>query len=285
MGELGDGTSPYKSAVPVAVSAGGLTFVAISAGEGFTCALTGSGAAYCWGSNVYGQLGVGSASGPEYCSGYACSRVPVPVSGGLTFNDLSAGASHTCGVTTSGAAYCWGDDQYGQLGIGSTSSSAAPVAVSAAGLTFASVSASGVYSCGLTSTGGAYCWGYNGGGQLGNGSTSPSSVPVAVSGGLTFTEVGTGAGHTCGRDATGAAYCWGGNDYGQLGSGSQNPNSLVPVAVNGGLVFSGVDVGDSHTCGVAAGGIAYCWGDNFAGQLGNGTTTQSNVPVKVLGQP
>src|SRR5207247_1427933 len=140
------------SVVPVGVSAGGLTFTAVSAGAYHTCGLTTGGAAYCWGSNDNGELGNGSTTS---------SSVPVAVTApGLTFTAVSAGGCHTCGVTPSGAVYCWGSNAYGQLGNGSTTSSSVPVAVSAGGRTFTAVSAGYLHTCGLTSGGAGYCWGY-----------------------------------------------------------------------------------------------------------------------------
>jgi len=111
---------------PVPVS-GGMTFNAVSAGEGFSCGVTTSGRAFCWGDNFAGELGTGTNTGPEGCEfGRPCSRAPVAVSGGLTFVTVSAGASHACGVTSDGAAYCWGDNSAGALGDGTTTSQTAP---------------------------------------------------------------------------------------------------------------------------------------------------------------
>ncbi len=196
-GQLGAG-SPTRSATPVAVS-GGLSFRALAAGTAYTCALTSTGAAYCWGA------GYGTA--------------PVAVSGGLSFSALAAGTSHTCGLTGSGVAYCWGYNGDGQLGDGSTMSSALPVAVSG-GLNFSALAAGGGrngrgHTCGITSAGAASCWGDNSSGQLGDGSTTNRSTPVAVSGGLTFTAVVAGGAHTCGLTSAGARYCWGNNHAGQ----------------------------------------------------------------------
>jgi hypothetical protein len=161
------------------------------------------------------------------------------------------------------------------------------------------VSAGTLYSCGLGFNTG-YCWGNNSAGQLGNGTVTSSSVPVAVSGGLNFADrISTGAHHACGPVNTFAngiqfsyAYCWGDNSFGQLGNGTTT-NNATPIVVAGGLNFRTVSAGGRHTCGLTsslpssptAGGAAYCWGDNSSGQLGNGTTTSSSVPFNVAGQP
>jgi alpha-tubulin suppressor-like RCC1 family protein len=271
-GELGTGGAAASYPPPVT---GGLTFSSLSAGEHFSCGVTGSGAAYCWGWNGFGQLGTGYPIDESRWSN------PQPVAGGLTFTMVDGALNNTCGLTTSGAAYCWGDNAAGQLGIGSTDGpercsplgnacSTVPVAVSG-GLTFSSLSVGFLHACGLTPAGAAYCWGANWVGQLGDGSTNSSSVPVPVTGGLGFSSMSVG-GRACGVTTAGAAYCWGGG-------------SAVPVEVPGGLIFSTVRVGVEHICGVTTSQVAYCWGENAWGQLGTGTFTNSDVPVKVAGQP
>ncbi len=274
-GRFGDGTTT-ASTRPVAV-AGGLAFANLSAGDDHTCGVTTGGAAWCWGNNIAGQLGNGSTTE---------SRTPVAVAGGLKFAAVSTGVFHTCGVTTGGAVYCWGDNTYGQHGNGTTASSSVPVLMPTA-LTYAAVSAGnglGAYTCALSSGGEAYCWGYNGFGERGDGTTTASLVPVPVAGGLTLASLSAGGSHTCGVTAGGVAYCWGYNDDGQLGNGLET-DSYVPVAVSGGLTFRMVSSGNGssdYTCGVTTGGAAYCWGFNEFGELGNGTTTESVLPVAVL---
>jgi alpha-tubulin suppressor-like RCC1 family protein len=264
-GELGNGSNT-ASLTPVAVS-GGLTFTQIGVGRGFVCAVTTAGAAYCWGDNTNGELGNGTT---------ANSSTPAAVSGGLTFSQVSAGFDSSCGVTTSGAAYCWG--AAGELGNGSNNSSTTPVPVSG-GLTFAQVSSGNGFSCGVTTAGAAYCWGGNNGfGVLGNGSTTSSTTPVAVSGGLTFAQVSAGELASCGVTTSGDAYCWGENADGDLGDGSTT-NSSTPVAVSGGLTFVQVSVGNAETCGLTTAGAVYCWGDNGEGNFGNGSETSSTTPV------
>ncbi len=211
------------------------------------------------------------------------SPTPVGVSGELSFATVSMGYLQACGVTTVGAAYCWGDNSDGELGNGSTTSSSTPTEVSG-GLTFASVSAGYYATCGVTTAGAAYCWGFNADGQLGNGSTNNSSAPVAVSGDLSFTSVSAGSyNNACGVTTAGAAYCWGYNVDGELGNGSTTSSS-APVAVAGGLEFVSLSAGYLHSCGVTTGGAAYCWGFNGDGGLGYGTTTNSSSPVAVSGR-
>ncbi|MGI6443569.1 MAG: fibronectin type III domain-containing protein [Candidatus Dojkabacteria bacterium] len=290
-GQLGDG-STTNSNVPVQVSSGaiptGVTLVSISAGYNHTCGMGSDNQAYCWGYNYYGQLGNGSTTN---------SNVPVQVSSGaipsgVTLASISAGGSHTCGMGSDNQAYCWGYNNRGQLGNGSTTDSNVPVQVSSgaipSGMTLSSISPGDSHTCGLGSDNQAYCWGYNNYGQLGNGSTTNSNVPVQVSSGaipsgVTLVSISAGYSHTCGLGDDGKGYCWGYNNYGQLGNGSTT-QSTVPVQVSSGAIPSGVTLssisaGGFHTCGLGSDGHGYCWGFNYYGQLGNGSTTQSRTPV------
>jgi len=269
LGQLGDGTTTDRL-VPTAI-AGGLTFAAVSAGAFHTCGVTTSGAAYCWGNNQHGQLGDGSTTD---------RLVPTAIAGGLTFAAVSAGAIHTCGVTTSGAAYCWGANDSGQLGDGTTTDRLVPIAI-AGGLTFAAVSA-GFQACGVTTSGAAYCWGDNSLGELGDGTTTARSVPTPVAGGLTFTAVSAATFYTCGVTTSGVAYCWGDNYTGQLGDGTTT-NQLVPKAITVGpsLTIAMVSANIAHACAATTSGAVYCWGNNFFGELGDGTTTNRLVPTAV----
>jgi len=189
---------------------------------------------------------------------------------------------HTCAVTA-GGTYCWGAGGNGQLGDGSGTFSSDSVARLVSGAqAFTQIAAGRHHTCGLTAAGAAYCWGYNGYGQLGNNSTTQSDVPVAVSGGLTFSALAAGRFHTCGIVGT-ALYCWGRDSNGQLGDDATLANKLVPTVVAGGLLWTSVSAGYYHTCGIA-GGDAYCWGYDGFGQLGNdGLTTQQPTPVIVAG--
>jgi alpha-tubulin suppressor-like RCC1 family protein len=281
LGDLGDGTM-VQSAHPAAVE-GGLTFSSVSAGDFHTCALTPAGAAYCWGSNEFGQLGAASTEFQHL------EPVAVIMPAGATFTRVSAGglnngdvaAGHTCALTPTGTAYCWGYNLDGELGNGETDNQPAPVPV-AGGLAFTTVAVGGWHTCGLTASGSAWCWGRNDAGQLGEGTTTTQLTPVPVAGGLAFAEIAVGNRHTCGRTMTGIAWCWGDNRDGQLGDGTTT-NRPTPVAVSGGLSITALSAGVYHTCGLTAGGQAYCWGAGGFGRLGDGTTTTRLAPVPVTG--
>jgi alpha-tubulin suppressor-like RCC1 family protein len=257
-------------------------WVGITAGEMHTCAIRDTGKAYCWGWDRDGQLGDGRTTTEE-------QTTPVAVSGSLDFEWVSAGeggnfaSGHTCGVTSSGAAYCWGGGEYGQLGDGSTSETrATPVAVSD-GLSFASVSAGRLHTCGVASDGRAYCWGRGSLGQLGNAATPlEQSTPVAVVGEMTFSSVSAGGEHTCGVTVNGAAYCWGSGGGGKCGDGNRTPSNETPVAVSGGHTFASVTASRFHSCGVTTGGTGYCWGPGGE-PLGSGSTDDQTTPVAVSG--
>ena len=234
---------------------GGPTFQSLSAGADRACGVRPGGAAYCWGKNRDGRLGTGAADTiPQ--------PIPVPVAGGLFFTAVSVGGNLSCGVTTSGAAYCWGRNFSGGLGDGTTTTRATPVRV-AGGLTFSSVSAGGYHSCGVTTSGAAYCWGHNGVGQLGIGDldTIPHPIPVAVAGELTFRSVSAGGGQTCGLTPGGATYCWGENLIDLLGNRNRRTySSRIPAAAMVGIEFVAVSVGGEHACGITRAGAVYCWG-------------------------
>jgi alpha-tubulin suppressor-like RCC1 family protein len=199
--------------------------------------------------------------------------------GPLSFAQVSAGYRHTCGVTTAGKAYCWGENFDGELGDGTTDTHTRPVAVSG-GLTFLAVSGGYRFTCGVTADFKAYCWGHNQYGKLGDGTTSRRLTPARVAGNLQFRQVSAGQFHACGVTPSDVAYCWGLISDGRLGIGSTFPDNYRtrPTLVAGQLTFMRVSAGANHSCGLRRSGKAFCWGDNRFGQLGDGTTIDRWTP-------
>jgi alpha-tubulin suppressor-like RCC1 family protein len=159
--------------------------------------------------------------------------VPTLVAGNLNFAAVSAGDLFTCGLTSDGSAYCWGQNTRGELGTGGTvQTQFSPVPV-AGGLKFRTISAGGGHTCAITSADNElYCWGQNQFGQLADLTSTDRPTPTHVAGNLKFESVSAGADHTCGRDLAGIIYCWGSNAAGQLGEGTLN-NHNIPIRVVG----------------------------------------------------
>ena len=288
-------TSPTMAApiAPQLATAGAtaLSFRLVAGGSENTCGVTTNYAAYCWGDNDEGALGIGLFDSDTF------QLAPVAVLGGIHFKQLSGSWGNTCGVTTDSLAYCWGGNTAGQLGIGNRTGpercdaedivggspcSTRPVAVKG-GLRFAQVDVASEHACGVTLPDRrAYCWGMNGG-RLGDGTTTTRLTPVAVAGSLRFRQVSTTYGHTCGVTTDNKAYCWGDNSQGQLGDSTEVARRLRPTRVSGTRQFIQVEAGVFHTCGVTTGYRAFCWGSGGWGQLGNGKTYLSFWPRLVAG--
>jgi len=274
-GNLGDGTTTSRSS-PVTVVGGITNWSQLSGGRYHSLGVTSTGIAYGWGRNSYGQLGDGTAT----------SRLsPVTVVGGITnWSQLSAGSYFSLGLTSTGIAYGWGRNSYGQLGDGTATSRLSPVTVVGGITNWSQLSAGAVHSLGLTSAGIAYGWGNNSSGQLGDGTATSRLSPVTVVGGITnWSQLSAGNSHSLGVTSTGIAYAWGANFQGRLGDGTTTGRSS-PVTVVGGITnWSQLSGGASHSLGLTSTGIAYAWGNNYRGQLGDGTTTSSSSPVTVVG--
>ncbi len=258
------------------VRAGSAMITVTSEGESGTAEVT-------VGVVTFTSLGAGSfhtcglsTTGAVYCWG----GVPAPVGGGLTFAQLSVGSSHNCALTAGGLAYCWGLNDRGELGDGSTDDAVEPVAVEG-GHSFAWVSAGIEHTCGVTASGEAYCWGHNSNGQLGDSSTVGSTTAVPVYGGLDFAYVsGRGFDHSCGMTTSDDPYCWGNNNHGQLGDGTSSGRSSIPLRVSYALEYKSIVAGrHSYSCAIASDDVAYCWGHNDYGQLGRGWASVEEVDV------
>ena len=275
--QLGDGTTLGRL-TPVKVS-GISTATAISAGISHTCALLADDTVRCWGDNGFGQLGNNG--------GYPTT--PVKVAGISSATAISSGRFHTCALLANRTVRCWGENNFGQLGDGTRARSYVPVAVSGISTAIA-ISAGSWHTCALLEGGAVKCWGSNYYGQLGDATTTQRLTPVGVPGISTATAISAGSdhdrfgsGHSCAVLADGTARCWGENDRGQLGDGATTIFPVpVPMAVSGISAATSVSAGSDHSCAVMADGVTQCWGSNEHGQLGDGTTASSYVPVAVV---
>jgi len=273
--QLGEGTIISRT-TPVSVTVLTEGINAISGGGVHTCALTLAGGVKCWGWNSTGQLGDGTT----------ITRVtPVDVAG-LT-NDVTAittGWKHSCALTSFKGVKCWGWNEYGQLGDGTQITRTTPVDVVGLTTGVSAIAADEVHTCALTSNGGVKCWGLNDSGELGDGTTISRNIPVDVVG-LTngVSAIAVGQYQSCALTEAGAVKCWGWNYSGQLGNGT-NVSSKLPVDVSG--LASGViaiTAGMERACALTTSGGVKCWGRNYHGALGNGSSGNSSVPVDVNG--
>ncbi len=202
---------------------------------------------------------------------------------GLTASQVSAGGAHGCALVAGGAVNCWGYDQWGQAGDPGLNESSAPTVV--AGTTGATEVAGGITtSCALMPAGAVQCWGDNENDQLGNGTTMDHSVtPTQVTGISGATQITMGGAQACALMGDETVECWGDDQSGQLGDGLTDYGSTVPQPVVGLTDVTQVAGYSQDTCALLADTTVKCWGQNADGELGNGTTTSSNVPVAVSG--
>ncbi len=288
-GQVGDGTRT-KRRLPVTVTGPGGTgllrdIVAISGGYEFAVALRADGTVWAWGDNADGQLGDGTTTD---------STVPVQVKGPGGVGHLTrvvaiAGAVdgyHVVALRADGTVWAWGDNTEGQLGAGDMASSSVPVQVKGAAGTgyltgVVEVAAGESFSMGRRADGSVWTWGHNGNGQLGDGTRIGSLVPVRVNGLARATAIGAGTRHALAVLADRTVRAWGNNGDGQLGDGSSD-DAVAPVRVRGLNARAGVvavNGGRRHSVSVAADGTIRSWGENYEGQLGDGTEYDSTAPV------
>ncbi len=221
--------------------------------------------------------------GEEAQSPTAPASTPVPAleaaaAATVSFTRVSAGGSHSCALATDGRVYCWGDNEFGELGDGTRTNHSSPKVV-AGTLRFVQVSAGAYHTCAVTADNRAYCWGSDASRQLGT-TAGDGLTPALVAGGRSFVRVRAGTYHTCGVNPYGVAFCWGKSAFGELGGGA---NYITPVRVAGGLSFRSVIAGGGFTCGVTTSDKGYCWGYNLDGALGDSTRINRSKPVAIAG--
>jgi alpha-tubulin suppressor-like RCC1 family protein len=296
VGQRGDGTTVARSVpTPVGTAASDWESVAVAGNAfidvtppilpffetGHSCGIRTSGTLWCWGSNYFGQLGVG------FLDGVREKSLPTRVGTNADWVSVSAGGSHTCGIRAVLRLWCWGRNSAGQLGDGTTTDNF-PVRVAGAWRSVAlggsefleAVGDTSAYSCGIQTSGLLWCWGDNDDGQLGDGTTVERHSPVPIGAQTDWQSVALGRAHTCGIRSPGTLWCWGDNSRGQLGDGT-TVDSLSPVRIGTESDWQSVESGALHTCGIRSPGTLWCWGRNLYGQLGDGTTLDRLSPVQV----
>ncbi len=251
------------------------------------CAISATGKLSCWGANAYGQIGNNST---------VDVATPVQIDSGTNFSWVSVGTSHTCAITTltstpAQALKCWGRNNDGQLGDGSTTNQLLPEIIDT-GVTYAKVVAGNSHTCALTTTGSIKCWGQNLNGQLGQGHNNAVTLPSTVDPTTIYVQISAGAHHTCAITSSSATpanalKCWGFNAVGQLGDGTQS-NFNVPTIIDPGVTYKEISAGYLHTCGITDSAAApantlRCWGDNTYYELGDGTNISKTTPTTISG--
>lgn len=250
-GELGAAAGEFGEVLAVT---GGHAFTRLTLGYRHTCGLTAAHTVFCWGDNELGELGRGT-------SGIGANPTPALVTGAHAFADVQAGGQHTCGLTTAGEAWCWGDNTFGELGLGTTDGLPHPTPVHAApGLTFSALASAWGRSCGITTGGHVTCWGYVVG--------APTEV-AGLSGIVRITGGGTYG--FCGLDAAGIVSCWG---------HTEPTVQFLPT-----MPLADITVGTISACALPVTGKAFCWGFNLAYQLGGESDGTVDGPVEIIGQP
>jgi Alpha-tubulin suppressor and related RCC1 domain-containing proteins len=292
-GQLGDGTKT-NHVTPVQISPscfGGQSITSLCCGASFSLALTSSGSVYSWGANSSGQLGDGTS-----VHRYVPTPVPTSNFGGETVSSLACAGSNSLAMTSSGKVYSWGDNYYGQIGIGRSGGIvSAPTLIPTSnfgGETIIRLAASSDFSLALTSSGKVYSWGENDIGQLGDGTTTnrsaPTLIPSSSFGGESVSSLFAHYAHGFVLTASGSVYSWGFNTYGQLCDGTTTNRStptLVQTSSFGGESVSSIALGSMYTLALTSSGNVYACGSNFRGELGDGTLVDRShsLPDRVVG--
>jgi len=293
-GQLGIGTNSAMNVptlIDVTSVAAPKAVIGLSTKGSLTCALISDGRAFCWGPDYYEQLGNGQ--------GTTSSNVPTQVAATTPFTQIAAATDHACALTSDGDTYCWGSVQSG--GIGNGSNTGQPKNVPAAILTtslpsndtsFKALIPGGDSTCGITAAGLSFCWGSDNFGVLGNGggnsnALAPSATLMTSVGGraqVVATTVGYNNG--CLLNAAGKPHCWGLDSFGTVGNGDPLADVMAPVAVTvtsitSSQTFRTMSVGIANACGINGDGLGFCWGEGFAGAIGNGSSANASAPAPV----
>ena len=287
--QLGTGSTAATGLTPVEVTGLPKPATALALGADFGCALLNDGSVWCWGNDVVGELGNGIFSSMSGPAGYAPAQVK---NLGSPVTALAAGYDHACAVVNKASVWCWGVNGQGELGTGSLTTTTPdginlPVQAKVDTGTIVAVAAGVEASYALFSNDGIIeSWGGSESGQLGNGSTSPTTAIQDV--GLTLTALSVTSGTfsylACAIGGTGGLYCWGDNSQGALGPAETLTFDPNPIQITGlPSTPSVASQGSSTVCAILHNGTLYCWGANGNGQAGQASPSSFSTPTRVTG--
>ncbi|MBI5646651.1 MAG: T9SS type A sorting domain-containing protein [Ignavibacteriae bacterium] len=261
-GQLGDGTQQNRS-TPVLIGTG---YVSVACGAQHTLAIKTDGSLWAWGHNAYGQLGINNA---------IWQYSPTRVGNDVDWSSVACGDYHSLAIKNDGSLWAWGRNSLGQLGIHSTTSQSVPTRVGY-DYNWASISAGDNHTVAIKTNGGLYAWGHNAYGQLGDNSTDTRLWPVQIGQDLNWATVSCGLYHTLAIRNDGSLWAWGNGSYGQLGIGSTPSAQLYTERVGNESNWASVACGDYHSLAIKTNGTLWAWGNDYAGQMGDGNTQQND---------
>lgn len=262
-GFLGDGTEINRN-VPTQIGSE-TNWLKIVSGTSYSVAIKANGTLWTWGINYNGQLGDGTTTH---------RNVPTQIGSQTDWQSISAGSDHTFAIKSDGTLWAWGNNNLGQLGDGTTISKSIPTQIGTANNWQNIEAAIGSHSLAIKTDGTLWAWGNNNQGQLGDGTTTNSIVPIQLGTDTDWEQIDAGFFHSVAKKTNGNVYTWGSNSYGQLGDGS-NVSSNIPTLVSDGV--ASISAGWHHTVGLQTNGSVWACGQNNVGQLGDGTNINRNA--------
>ena len=272
-GGTGLNTTTGNTLVPTEIDGGG-SWKLVSTGQNHSCGIKSDDTLYCWGWNIFGQVGNNSITD---------RLVPTAVFGGGTWKQVGTGGLITCGIKSNDSLHCWGSNSFGQVGDNSIIDRIVPTAVSGGG-TWKHVAVGDTHNCGIKSDDSLNCWGSNSRGQVGDSTSGTDRlVPTAISNGGSWIKASAGTQLSCAIKSDKTLLCWGNNSNGQIGNNSSQ-KQLAPAPVSGGGMWKHVAAGAAFSCGIKSDDSLYCWGTNGSGRTGlNNIVGETFVPTQVSG--
>ena len=248
------------------------TYESVAAGRFHACAIRTDKSLWCWGLNTSSQIGIGTSD--------LWLQRPVSPSDAKNWKSVAAIEVSTCALNTDGFIFCWGNNSYYQLGNGTVTSASSPTAAAGGTGDWLTLDGGRLHVCGIKASGEAYCWGYNGNNQLGDGApgNGNKSYGLPVAGGKQWLKLAAGNDHTCGIASDNTLWCWGLNSTYQLGDGTTVLRAVPTQEKTLASDWLSVDVAATSTCAVKLNGQRWCWGTNYSGAGGDGYAAGITAP-------